>query len=67
MCVCIHTESLYYALALGILALALTNGDLQLRVQHLNSDTKRASPHTHTRTVGTYEPYRGMPHNELER
>lgn len=49
--VCASTESLYYALALGILALALTNGDLQLRVQHLSSDAKRATPpppHTHT-------------------
>lgn len=74
VCVCVCTESLYYALALGILALALTNGDLQLRVQHLSSDAKRATPptprtHTHTniRTVATYEPYRAVPHNELER
>lgn len=44
LCVCVCKESLYYALALGILALALTNGDLQLRVQHLSSDAKRATP-----------------------
>lgn len=45
VCVCVST-SLYYALATGILALALTNGDLQQRVQH--SSQAHLTPHTHT-------------------